>query len=180
MCTVVFSDGTACERAWKYRLKFGGICDACNRWSRKNGGATPHGRPAPNLTANKGASCSLCDEPATRKGMCRSHYRRTVYQHRFTDRDRSPERNAFYVVASADTVKFGVSSDVQRRVREHARTGLTQSLRVITDMPPNAAGWLEGHVKTVLAEEGARPVEGHEYFPAEWSWLITSVVDRLS
>ena len=80
------------------------------------------------------------------------------------------------------TVKLGITWGTAReRLAEHVRnSNLTEHLRVITDMPEGAAKRLEDQCLTVPREEGAVPIRGREYFDAEWTWLILSIVDRFN
>lgn len=90
--------------------------------------------------------------------------------------------DAFYVVTDGRTVKFGITwGTALKRLAEHARdSGLTERLRVIASMPEGAAKRLEDQCRAALRDEGAVPARGREYFDAEWTWLILSIVDRFS
>ncbi len=75
--------------------------------------------------------------------------------------------DVFYVVASPDVVKFGVTTgDPRPRLNVHSRDGLTERVFVATGLPEGVALEVEGELKKLLSLSGVRPVRGHEYFPA--------------
>ncbi|MFF4961245.1 hypothetical protein ACFY2Z_30155 [Streptomyces sp. NPDC001222] len=87
--------------------------------------------------------------------------------------------DVFYVVESANHVKFGITSgDPRPRLRTHAKDGFTAELRVIRDLPGDLAPDLEAGVRLALADEGLKPVRGREYFPSAATPLILSIVDQ--
>lgn len=182
ICTVKFADGTDCTREIWYAI-YGGICSPCYKHSVTHN-ESPHGRRQNMPRPTVDNTCSLCDAKAKVYGWCAMHY--TRWQRHgdpnakvLTDPD---PWTVVYVVTDGRTVKLGVTSgNGQTRLREHVRDyGLTERLRVITGMPDGAAKWLEDQCLAVLREEGAVPVRGREYFDAEWTWLILSIVDRFS
>ena len=90
----------------------------------------------------------------------------------------SGEWDAFYVVTSADGVKFGVTSGRPRqRLRAHARQGYTEVVRLVTGLPGTVAPDTERAVKQALALAGERPVRGKEYFDLSCLALVLDVAD---
>lgn len=178
MCSVTFSDGSGCTRDIAYS-RYGGICRACDQWSKRNGGVSPQGRHNGFKARSR---CTICGAPAHSHGLCGVHVLRLQRSGDPLRTTRVPDsgKDTFYVVRGEGVVKFGITSGVSWRMRAHARDGLTEQLRLLSGMPDGAAKWLEGQCKLVLADHGALPVRGREYFGSEWTELVTDVVDRLS
>ncbi len=86
--------------------------------------------------------------------------------------------DAFYVVASADAVKFGITSgDPRARLRVHAALGYTEVARLATGLPGTIAPDTETAIRAALALAGERPVRGREYFDVSCLALILDVAD---
>lgn len=93
-------------------------------------------------------------------------------------RDCAWKWDAFYVVASEDVVKFGVTTgDPRPRLNVHASAGLTERVLVATDLPEGVALELEGEMKRLLSLAGVRPVHGHEYFPAAARNMVVATAE---
>ena len=87
--------------------------------------------------------------------------------------------DAFYVVAGARSLKFGVTSgDPRPRLRDHRRDGYDSVKFLRTDMGAGAAWDLEKKVKVALFASGYTPVKGAEYFPIETLPLLLRLVDE--
>lgn len=83
--------------------------------------------------------------------------------------------DVFYVVASADGVKLGITSgDPRPRLANHRRDGYAHVVRVLD---VNDARRLEVVTLTALGEAGHSPVAGHEYFDISVLGLVLDVVD---
>jgi hypothetical protein len=88
------------------------------------------------------------------------------------------EWNAFYVVASSVIVKFGITSDDPRpRLRAHARSGLTEVLRLWTGLPGREARDTENALRGALELAGEKPVQGREWFDVSCLALIIDIAD---
>lgn len=86
--------------------------------------------------------------------------------------------DAFYVVTSAEAVKFGVTSgDPRPRLRTHIRAGFTEVVRLATGLPGTTAPDTESAVRSALAIAGEKPVQGREYFDASCLALVLDVAD---
>ena len=86
--------------------------------------------------------------------------------------------DAFYVVTSADVVKFGVTSgDPRRRLSDHAVKGYTEVVRLIVDLPGMVAHDAELAIRAALESAGERPVRGREYFDISCLALVLDVAD---
>ncbi|KAF4408624.1 GIY-YIG nuclease family protein [Streptomyces lycii] len=88
--------------------------------------------------------------------------------------------DAFYVVRDPDTntVKFGITSgDPRPRLRTHAADGLTDVIRLHTDMPGTAAPDLERRIINALRDAGETPVRGREYYPARVLATVLDIAD---
>jgi hypothetical protein len=84
----------------------------------------------------------------------------------------------FYVVRSAERVKFGVTHrNPRRRLRTHASRGYTTVERLVTGLPGLLTLETEGAVKATLALAGEKPVHGREYFDLSCLPLILDVAD---
>lgn len=81
---------------------------------------------------------------------------------------RGARRDVFYVVASDEAVKFGITSGSPgHRLATHAADGLTTQLLVLEGLPGTLAPDLETLVRSALLGNGHLPIRGHEYFPRE-------------
>jgi hypothetical protein len=88
------------------------------------------------------------------------------------------EWDAFYVTASSEAVKFGVTSgDPRPRLRVHAARGYTEVIRLATGLPGTIAPDAERAVLAALATAGEKPIEGREYFERSCLALILDVAD---
>lgn len=86
--------------------------------------------------------------------------------------------NAFYVVASDDEVKFGITSgDPRPRLADHARDGLTDVWRLETGLPDGTARETENAIRAALEEAGEVPTRGREYFRAECLAFVLEIAD---
>ncbi len=86
--------------------------------------------------------------------------------------------DVFYVVTSADVVKFGVTSgDPRRRLRTHLRDGLSEVVRLVTGIPGAIALNAERAVKAALALADEKPIQGREYFDISCLALVLDVAD---
>lgn len=86
--------------------------------------------------------------------------------------------DVFYVVTSADGVKFGVTSgSPQRRLRNHAARGYTEVARLVTGLPGTVAPDTETAIVAALALAGEKPIRGREYFALDCLALILDVAD---
>lgn len=198
-CAVTYEDGVRCANPRRVAMH-GGICTTCQVWSYKHDGRSPHGRPARTQSRAyadflgrlepHGATCleaSWLGARIPHRIRCSEGHEVTVYPDNVRKGEgvcrlcRGKAWDAFYVVAGNGVVKFGITSgDPSPRLNIHRNVGLTERLRLMTDMPEGAALWFERQVKAVLRESGARPVRGREYFGAEWTELVTDIVDRFS
>lgn len=88
--------------------------------------------------------------------------------------------DVFYVVASHDMTKFGITSgDPRPRLRQHQKAGLN-CIGVWTKLPGIAAPSLERELIDLLNEAGVQAVKGREYFPANCLDFVMDVVtDRI-
>lgn len=86
--------------------------------------------------------------------------------------------DAFYVVTSTTTVKFGVTSgDPQRRLRDHAAKGLDRVVRLAIGLPGSEAHAAEIAVRSALKLAGEQPIRGREYFDIACLALVLDVAD---
>lgn len=86
--------------------------------------------------------------------------------------------DAFYVVASTSTVKFGVTSgSPRRRLRDHAAKGLSEVIRLAAKLPEGRAHATEVAVRAALDLAGEKPTRGREYFDISCVPLILDVAD---
>ncbi|MFB7114830.1 hypothetical protein [Streptomyces sp. NPDC056291] len=120
------------------------------------------------MTCAKGHRCTpRPHDVATGNGIC------------WTCKGRSWD--AFYVVQDAglEVVKFGITNaDPRPRLREHARDGLDQVVRLHTNMPGDTARPLERTILAALRDCGEEPVRGREYFPGRVLPLVLNLVDN--
>jgi len=89
--------------------------------------------------------------------------------------------DAFYVVQDEglEVVKFGITNgDPRPRLREHARDGLDQVVRLHADMPDDAAVLLERTILAALRDSGEEPVRGREYFSSRVLPVVLDLVDN--
>jgi hypothetical protein len=90
----------------------------------------------------------------------------------------SGEWDAFYVVTSADGVKFGITTgDPRHRLRAHARAGYAEVVRLATGLPGTVAPEAERAVRQALALAGEQPTRGREYFDISCLALVLDVAD---
>jgi hypothetical protein len=88
------------------------------------------------------------------------------------------EWDAFYVVASPDSVKFGVTSgDPRRRLNDHAAKGYGEVVRLVTDLPGMVAHDAEIAIRAALESAGEMPIRGREYFGRSCLALVLDVAD---
>jgi hypothetical protein len=88
------------------------------------------------------------------------------------------EWNAFYVVASRDAVKFGITAgDGRVRLRDHARAGFTEVHRVALGLPGSTARDTEDAVRAALSLAREVPLRGREYFDISCLALVLDVAD---
>jgi hypothetical protein len=88
------------------------------------------------------------------------------------------EWDAFYVVTSRETVKFGITDgDASRRLRAHAGDGFTNVVRLALGLPGAAARSTETAVMATLAMAGEKPVRGREYFDISCLALVLDIAD---
>lgn len=86
--------------------------------------------------------------------------------------------NTFYIVASCEELKFGITSgDGRPRLARHAQLGLTTVVRLRTGLPGSLAPDTERAVLAALADAGDTPVRGREYFRLEALALVLDVAD---
>lgn len=86
--------------------------------------------------------------------------------------------DAFYVVTSADGVKFGVTSgDARLRLKAHARRGYRAVERLLVDLPGTTAHDTENAIRAALADAGEKPLRGREYFAISCLALVLDVAD---
>lgn len=89
------------------------------------------------------------------------------------------EWDAFYVVASPEGVKFGVTSgDPRRRLNDHAAKGYGEVIRLVTDLPGMVAHDAEIAIRAALETAGEKPVRGREYFARPCLALVLDVADN--
>lgn len=89
--------------------------------------------------------------------------------------------DVFYVVRDDlnDVAKFGVTSgDPHPRLRDHARDGFEEVLRLHVGLPGDVAPDLERTVLAALRDAREEPVRGREYFPDRVLALILDLVDN--
>ena len=90
----------------------------------------------------------------------------------------SGEWDAFYVVTSADGLKFGITTgDPRRRLRAHARAGYTEVARLVTGLTGTVALDAERAVRQALALADEKPAKGREYFGTSCLALVLDVAD---
>jgi hypothetical protein len=88
------------------------------------------------------------------------------------------EWDAFYVVASPEGVKFGVTSgDPRRRLNDHAAKGYAEVVRLVTDLPGMVAHDTEIAIRSALETAGEKPARGREYFGRSCLALVLDVAD---
>jgi hypothetical protein len=76
-------------------------------------------------------------------------------------------------------VKFGITSgDPSGRLRAHARSGYNHLVRLLVDIPGDAAPELERAVLAALRTAGEVPIQGREHFDAAVSAKVLKIVDR--
>jgi hypothetical protein len=86
--------------------------------------------------------------------------------------------DAFYVVASAEAVKFGITSgDPRPRLGRHAAQGFMKVVRLATGLPGTIAHDTERAVISALAMAGEVPVQGREYFNSSCLALVLDIAD---
>ncbi len=88
------------------------------------------------------------------------------------------EWDVFYVVTSAESVKFGITSgDPRHRLGAHSRAGYKQVVRLVTSLPGTVAADAERAVRQALAMASEKPTRGKEYFPLSCLAMILDVAD---
>ena len=85
----------------------------------------------------------------------------------------------FYVVASGEAVKFGITSgDPRPRLRLHKAAGYRTVVRLLTVLPDDTALELENAVKATLRLARIKPIKGKEYFDIDALAVILDIVDN--
>lgn len=89
------------------------------------------------------------------------------------------DHTVFYVVVNDEIVKPGVSSGTGiPRIGNHRRSGLTETVRLLSNIPD--AKKLEDAVLKTLKLARVQPVRGREYFPVSALATILDIVDNWS
>jgi formylmethanofuran dehydrogenase subunit E len=87
--------------------------------------------------------------------------------------------DALYVVTSADSVKFGITSgDPESRLYRHRCDGFTEVIRLFTNLPGNTAPDIERDILATLKLSGELPVRGREYHDISALAIVLDVVDN--
>ena len=86
--------------------------------------------------------------------------------------------DVFYVVASSEAVKFGITTgDPRPRLKDHRLHGYRDIIRLVTGLPDATALAAEDAVRSALTLAGESPLQGREYFPMHCLALILDVAD---
>ena len=89
--------------------------------------------------------------------------------------------DAFYVVSNdaCGRLKVGITSGSPRyRVSRHRLAGYRTVIRLLTDLPGDAAPTLERRVLSALKLAGERPIRGREYFESHVLATVLDIVDH--
>lgn len=89
--------------------------------------------------------------------------------------------DVFYVVMdeSVQVLKLGITSTPSRkRIGEHRRSGYETVIRLNEGLPGDVAPVLERTILAALADLGAAPVHGREYFEARWMPTVQRIADE--
>lgn len=89
--------------------------------------------------------------------------------------------DVFYIVANDEQrrIKFGISTgDGRPRLRTHRAAGYRRRIRLMTQLPGDAALEMEQSVKSTLRLAGELPEHGREYFGIHVLGTVLDVVDN--
>lgn len=110
---------------------------------------------------------------------CRPTSGHVLAGHGICGRCAGKEWDMFYVVASGEAVKFGITSgDPRPRLRLHKAAGYRTVVRLLTVLPDDTALELENAVKATLRLARIKPIKGKEYFDIDALAVILDIVDN--